>query len=428
MVSSVPTPAPGWRRSLSAVIAVLLLLALLVEAPADAQDRQDELDEIDSQIDDAEAEIDAIDAQVEVSVEELDRILADLQVLQDQLNALNAELQAAQVELEDRERVLAATTAELQRTEDRLAQTRADLEAQRETYETRVRQSYISARPDQVMSVFAATDISDFTQASRYIEAIVERDRAGFEQIDVLRRQIEADEAELARLQSQQDTERAAAEAERNRVSGLVAEQEDLVTQVESRAEDKRTVLAGLEADRDTAEQLVADLEAESAQIEAELRAAAAAAAAAAQAQSQSSGGGTVSAPAPSGSGRFIYPVNGRISSNFGYRIHPISGASRLHAGMDIAAGTGTPIGAAGAGTVIYAGWRGGYGNCIMIDHGGGIVTLYGHQSSLASSVGQQVSQGQVIGYVGSTGYSTGPHLHWEVRVNGSPTDPRGYV
>ena len=133
-------------------------------------------------------------------------------------------------------------------------------------------------------------------------------------------------------------------------------------------------------------------------------------------------------APAVSGSGRFIYPVNGRISSNYGYRVHPISGARRLHAGMDIAAGTGTPIGAAGNGTVIFAGWRGGYGNCIMIDHGGGIVTLYGHQSSLATSVGQSVSTGQTIGYVGSTGYSTGPHLHWEVRVNGSPVDPRGYV
>ena len=108
--------------------------------------------------------------------------------------------------------------------------------------------------------------------------------------------------------------------------------------------------------------------------------------------------------------------------------MHPISGARRLHAGMDIAAGSGTPIAAAGNGTVIYAGWRGGFGNCIMIDHGGGIVTLYAHQSSLATSVGQSVSTGQTIGYVGSTGYSTGPHLHWEVRVNGSPVDPRGYV
>ncbi len=211
-----------------------------------------------------------------------------------------------------------------------------------------------------------------------------------------------------------------------------------MVAQVEAQAEEKRTVLAGIEADRDAADALVADLEAESARIEQELAAAAAAAAeAAAQqealAQAGSAGGGSTSS-SPGGSagvatgGRFIMPVGGRISSEFGYRVHPISGARRLHAGMDIAAGSGTPIGAAGAGTVIFAGWRGGYGNCIIIDHGGGIATLYGHQSSLAASVGQSVSAGQVIGYVGSTGYSTGPHLHWEVRVNGSPTNPRGYI
>jgi murein DD-endopeptidase MepM/ murein hydrolase activator NlpD len=95
---------------------------------------------------------------------------------------------------------------------------------------------------------------------------------------------------------------------------------------------------------------------------------------------------------------------------------------------MDIGAGSGTPIGAAGNGTVISAGWRGGYGNAVIIDHGGGIATLYAHQSRLGVSVGQSVSQGQIIGYVGSTGYSTGPHLHWEVRVNGSPVNPRGYI
>ncbi|MEE8600241.1 M23 family metallopeptidase [Euzebya tangerina] len=127
-------------------------------------------------------------------------------------------------------------------------------------------------------------------------------------------------------------------------------------------------------------------------------------------------------------SGGFSIPVAGRVSSEFGYRIHPISGVSKLHAGMDIAAPGGTPIGAAGAGTVIFAGWRGGYGNAVIIDHGGGITTLYAHQSQLASSTGDVVSQGQVIGYVGTTGYSTGNHLHWEVRDAGSPVDPRSHM
>jgi murein DD-endopeptidase MepM/ murein hydrolase activator NlpD len=99
-----------------------------------------------------------------------------------------------------------------------------------------------------------------------------------------------------------------------------------------------------------------------------------------------------------------------------------------MHEGIDIAASSGTPIRAAAAGTVIYAGWLGGYGNLTIIDHGGGVATAYGHQSSLAASTGAYVAQGQVTGYVGSTGHSTGAHLHFEVRVNGVPQDPLGYL
>jgi murein DD-endopeptidase MepM/ murein hydrolase activator NlpD len=99
-----------------------------------------------------------------------------------------------------------------------------------------------------------------------------------------------------------------------------------------------------------------------------------------------------------------------------------------MHEGLDIAASYGAPISAASSGTVIYAGWMGGYGNLVVIDHGGGLATAYGHQSSIAVSSGSQVSQGQTIGYVGSTGHSTGPHLHFEVRVNGAAVDPMGYL
>jgi murein DD-endopeptidase MepM/ murein hydrolase activator NlpD len=118
----------------------------------------------------------------------------------------------------------------------------------------------------------------------------------------------------------------------------------------------------------------------------------------------------------------FAWPLRGRLTSGYGYRW------GRLHAGIDIAAPTGTPIHASKAGRVIYAGTMNGYGNVVIIDHGGGFSTLYGHQSRLGSSRGQVVSQGQVIGYVGSTGHSTGPHCHFEIRVNGSPRNPRPYL
>jgi murein DD-endopeptidase MepM/ murein hydrolase activator NlpD len=123
----------------------------------------------------------------------------------------------------------------------------------------------------------------------------------------------------------------------------------------------------------------------------------------------------------PSSQG-LIWPVSGPVTSPFGYRW------GRLHAGIDIGVPYGTPIHAAASGTVVLAGWTGGYGNYTCIDHGGGMATCYGHQSSYAISNGAQVSQGQVIGYVGSTGHSFGAHLHFEVRINGNPVDPLGYL
>ena len=117
-------------------------------------------------------------------------------------------------------------------------------------------------------------------------------------------------------------------------------------------------------------------------------------------------------------------PVNGRITSGFGYRIHPIRKDRRLHTGVDIAAASGTAIGAAGGGEVIAAGWRGGYGNCVIIDHGKGKTTLYAHMSRINVSVGKVVARNATIGWVGSTGLSTGPHLHYEVRINGTPVNP----
>ena len=122
--------------------------------------------------------------------------------------------------------------------------------------------------------------------------------------------------------------------------------------------------------------------------------------------------------------GRMLLPVQGRFTSPFGYRIHPIKRVRQLHAGQDIAAPIGTPIKAAKSGVVTTTRWQGGYGMLTIIDHGGGVTTRYAHQSKFLVTTGQQVVQGQIIGHVGNTGGSTGPHLHWEVRVNGQPTNP----
>jgi murein DD-endopeptidase MepM/ murein hydrolase activator NlpD len=128
------------------------------------------------------------------------------------------------------------------------------------------------------------------------------------------------------------------------------------------------------------------------------------------------------SSPVPRAGGALMWPVSGPVTSPFGWRW------GRMHEGIDIAVPTGTPVHAAQSGRVIFAGWMGGYGNLVVIDHGGGLATAYGHNSSIAAGNGQSVAQGQVIAYAGSTGNSTGPHLHFEVRVNGAAVDPLGYL
>jgi murein DD-endopeptidase MepM/ murein hydrolase activator NlpD len=185
-----------------------------------------------------------------------------------------------------------------------------------------------------------------------------------------------------------------------------------------------RSSLAGARASKSHA------LVATRAQIQAELQESQALARASAQIQQQIQAAAaadarsspSASSGSPSGSGQFIWPVNGPITSPFGPRW------GSFHPGIDIGVPYGTPIHAAAAGRVIYCSWMSGYGNLVMIDHGGGLVTLYGHQSRIAASCGESVAQGDVIGYVGCTGYCTGPHLHFEVRLNGTPVDPLGYL
>jgi murein DD-endopeptidase MepM/ murein hydrolase activator NlpD len=177
--------------------------------------------------------------------------------------------------------------------------------------------------------------------------------------------------------------------------------------------------MAENEANAKRLREIAAEEEAESARIEQELR-------------GRSNGSGVYN-------GVMAWPVPGfyRVSSAYGYRIHPIFGTRKLHTGIDVGRNLDPPqsidgaaIVASGDGEVIYTGYRGGYGNTVMIDHGDGVVTLYAHQQSggIRVGVGDDVAKGQRIGTVGSTGYSTGPHLHFEVRINGNPVDPMGYL
>ena len=314
-----------------------------------------------------------------------------------QVEQLDSRITSAEAKLDDTKERLAASKKEQSKLAAELDKSQKRLIEKRQQAARRIRGMYTS-RNETVLSVLiGARDVSDFAARKSILERIARHDHEVFDEVKVLR-------DEVARKKKRQD-------AVVNEVARLKARLQLQEGELKYAMNRKRAALGQLRDERDDLQEELAAMEQESSRIEAQIRA------------YMATSGGKV-APHVGG---FIQPVNGRFSSPYGYRVHPISRSRKLHTGQDIAAPSGTPIKAAGSGVVISAGWRNGYGNTVIIDHGGGKSTLYGHCSRLYVSSGQRVSMGQRIAAVGSTGYSTGPHLHFEVRINGSPVNPRWY-
>lgn len=242
--------------------------------------------------------------------------------------------------------------------------------------------------------VLGATSFPEFVARARLVSAIIHQDAQ-------LVQTYAKDRDRTAELREQ-------LEAQHARVRTLMQETEERQAALAHQVEEKRAILRRIMRERLMAEQAVRELEEDSAELEALI-------------QRLQGAGAVLGRRAMAG---FILPLRGRFTSRFGSRIHPLFGRRHLHTGLDIAAPRGTPVRAAASGVVLFAGWYGGYGKLVVLDHGQGLSTLYGHLSVVGVAVGQRVARNQVIGRVGSTGYSTGPHLHFEVRQNGRPVDP----
>lgn len=284
-----------------------------------------------------------------------------------------------------------------------LRDTRARLKATQAALEQRLREIYMEGDVGYLVVLLGSDSFTDFLDHAKYLSIVVEHDR---KLLDGVRRQ-------KAELESQEEAARSTV-AEIRR---LKATQEERVARLAQLEERRSQLLANVKEQRRSIAAYVTELEDLTREQEERL-----------QAMMRSHHAATPSGPRVRGTGRYIYPADGPLTSPFGYRVHPISGTLRMHTGLDIAAYGGAPIRAADTGTVIHSGWYGGYGNCVIIDHGGGYSTLYAHCSALYVGYGQSVKQGATIAAVGSTGNSTGPHLHFEVRINGNPVDPRGFL
>ena len=393
------------RRSLALVG---LVAALVATGPAAAGDPADEKAAVDARIAALQAEIAQSNSQEGVLTSQLSAVVAELEDAQAAVDSAEASVSSLETELSAQQERLDRLTALVARQTRRLEQLEAEYTRAVTILEARVRTAYIDQPPDLVAFLVSASSFDDLIDNVEFLERIGAQDQ---------------------RVARQVERAKSLAEAERRATIGTRKLQAAAVSVIAARTDEARTARDRLAADRDrlsTVETLkqsalassretredylheVEGLAAESASLATQIKAA-------------QEGAGSTGNGQPSAAG-LIWPCDGVVVSGFGMRW------GRMHEGIDINCPYGAPNRAAAAGTVIYSGWLGGYGNLVVVDHGNGLSTAYAHASAILVSVGQTVSQGETVSLVGATGHVTGPHLHFEVRINGVAVDPLLYL
>jgi len=357
------------------------------------------------------SQLEALIRQARDKKQGLDSVIARLDtrldVISDRLNGLSQRIAAVSAKLAEQQAEYDRLHGRLVAKKRQLTLAEQRLRWQQLVFDQRVVQTYKAGEIDYLAVLLKASSYEDMLTRVAFLRTLVENDNSLVGQLATARDAVALAKRQIA---AQTKTARALRDEVRRRNDELVAlRAEQVAAAASTRAirRDKAKTLAAFEHDIHAWEAQEAELATESQGLAGII-------------QGQQGDGKF--------SGSLAWPVSGPVTSPFGWRIHPIFHVRKFHTGIDIGVGYGTPIRAADGGRVIYASWMSGYGNTIIIDHGGSISTLYAHQSSLVVGSGGLVSKGQVIGFVGSTGYSTGPHLHFEVRVNGNPVNPLGYL
>ncbi len=346
-----------------------------------------------------ETELNSIVRRMQEQFGRVKKIRQEVNTVTEQLDEVEKELDQRRSELRSVEHRLLATQRQIEENTKLLEKTEKSLAGRSQMLNKRIRHIYMNGQLSYLDVLFGASDFTDFV--TRY---------------DLLRRILQLDAELIAKAKAEREfIAQKKKELERDiaAMQGLRQVAVEKKEQVTSRYQAKLSILDSLESQKDETERAYNDLQRASKRIEQMIRA--------------RKGGSNV----PSGnivSGTYIWPTNGVVTSSFGWRTHPIFGKQILHAGMDIGADYGENVVAADGGVVVTAGEISGYGETVIIEHNATYSTLYAHSSELLVSEGQVVKKGQLIARVGETGYTTGPNLHFEVRVNGSPTDPQEYL
>jgi len=385
-----------------------LVLSLVVVAPAAADDPSDEKASVDARIASLRADITASKAREGVLTSQLSAVVAELEGAQSAVDEAQAAVGTLEAELSSARTRLDVLTERLDAQTRKLERLRSEYEKAVAILEARVRAAYIDEPPDMLAFLVSASSFDEVIDNVELLTRIGRQDKRIAQQVERARDRTASERRATIVTKRQQ----AAAVA-------VIADRTDEARAARDRLAGERDRLAAMEnlkqialaESRETREGYLDEVDGLLAQS----------AALAEQIRGAQQGAGTTGNGQPSAAG-LIWPCDGVVVSGFGMRW------GRMHEGIDIGCAYGTPNRAAASGTVIYAGWLGGYGNLVVVDHGNGLSTAYAHASSILVSVGQSVSQGQTVSLVGSTGHSTGPHLHFEVRVNGVAVDPLPYL
>jgi murein DD-endopeptidase MepM/ murein hydrolase activator NlpD len=381
----------GERRFSRALIALMVGGLLLAQAAPQARAGAAE------DIANLQQKLNQINQERGSATNELQKVQADAKAALTQQQLTEQELAAADAELSAVEADLAATNNELKKVQADLDATQKKYDQRKAALATRVRAIQENGRVNYLGVLFGATSFSDFISRFDVLKMVIKQDTQLFAAVRADKQELETKKAAVADRKSHLEVLRAQEQEHQNQVAEKKAEQE-----VVSRSLDTR--LRALQAQLDEYDRQADQVSQQVWQIQ----------------QSQHRAAGRFSP---------IRPVaNSVITDTFGPRMHPILHVWRNHNGTDFAVNMGTPVLAIEDGTVIVAGWDDAFGNLIVIDHGGGIASWYGHSSKLLVKVGDHVVQGQQISEAGSTGWSTGPHCHLEIHVNGVPVDPMTYL
>lgn len=396
------------RRTTALVVAMLSLLVFATAGSA-AEDVRSQLEDTKEQIADREADLETTRAELIAIGDKIKQSDLELARLQGELGELERQVAEAQAALDAAQGRTQKATGELQRLGVRLEGTRLQLEESEQAFDQRIAAAYKYGRVSYAEALMGSRDIAQFVNTAYYIRSVMDADRNVIQKVTAATKSLAEDRAEADQLREQLLVDERAAKKHEGEVASLTNAHRKLTAMVAAERETRAELQSQLIVQEATTEAELEELEAESERLAEKLR------------RSQWRAG------AP-GSGSWVWPTDGHITSGYGYRTHPIYGSRRMHTGLDVSGGWGQAIVAANTGQVISAYCTaGGYGCRVVIDHGGGLGSLYAHLSSFAVAEGTVVSAGEVIGYVGSTGASTGPHLHYEIRVNGAHTDPRAY-